>query len=125
MKGIRYLGPITDLEQLAPIFVASDLFVFPGAVGLGPLQALCYDLPVIAIEARNHGPEYEYLTPENSFLLKSDTTPFAYAKSINKIFSKNEQLSNFKNQIWCTISHLTIENMAENFIFGIDSMLEI
>ena len=53
---ISYLGTVVDLEELAPIYVASDVLAFPGSVGLGPLQALCYDLPVITIDSPTHMP---------------------------------------------------------------------
>ena len=121
--GVRYLGAITDLEQLAPLYVISDVFSFPGLVGLGPLQALCYDLPVITIDAPNHMPEIEYLNQQNSIVLPAETTPQEYATSIFQFIENKDTFEKFKLGVWKTIEHLTIENMAQNFIDGINSVL--
>lgn len=121
---ISYLGPIVALDKLAPIFVASDLYVFPGSVGLGPLQALCYDLPVITIQSDNHGPEIEYLTAQNSFILDEHTSPHLYAESIHHLFQHPEQLTGLKKTVWNSIKHLTIEQMANHFALGISTLLE-
>lgn len=57
------------MNILAPLYAASDVFTFPGDVGLGPLQALCYDLPVITLESPTHMPEIIYLNKSNSIIL--------------------------------------------------------
>lgn len=121
---ISYLGTVTDLEKLAPIYIMSDLFVFPGSVGLGPLQALCYDLPVITIHSDHHMPEIEYLTSSNSVLMDKHTGPEEFAHEINSIFN-NGSLEQLKSSTWSSIQHLTIENMATNFIDGVNTILEL
>lgn len=123
LQNVSYFGPITNLDKLAPIYVAADVFSFPGSVGLGPIQALCYDLPVVTIASQIHPPEIEYLLPTNSLILSSDTTSKDYAQSIIELFADSEKLSRFKNNIWSTIEHLTIEQMAQNFANGINSIL--
>ena len=60
-ENITYFGPVVNLDKLAPIYVAADVLSFPGALGLAPLQAFCYDLPVVTIDSPLHAPEYEYL----------------------------------------------------------------
>ena len=124
LNRIKYFGPEVDPLRLAPIYIASDLFTYPGQVGLAPLQALCYSLPVITIDSNYlHGPEIEYLTPENSLILQQSTTPEGFARKIHELFCNKENLAFLKEQSWPSIQHLTIENMAENFIFGVNSIL--
>lgn len=122
-KNVSYFGSIMELDKFAPIYVAADVFSFPGSVGLAPLQALCYNLPVITIDSQIHPPEIEYLSPQNSLILPSETNPEDYANSIIELFANTEKLNCLKNSSWSTIKHLTIENMARNFAAGIDIIL--
>ena len=123
--GITYFGPIVELSELAPIYVASDLFTFPGSVGLGPLQALCYDLPVITVDSLTHMPEIEYLGPANSILLEVSTTPEQYAQAIANLFAEPGRLDSLKSSIWPSIRHLTIDQMARNFVQGVNTILAV
>lgn len=124
-ENITYFGSVVEIQKLAPIYVASDIFAYPGQVGLAPLQALCYDLPVITIDSHfNHGPEIEYLTPENSIILDQSTSPEEYARAITDLFQDNKRLQLLKSNTWPSIRHLTIEQMANNFIGGINLILE-
>lgn len=123
MSNITFLGPIASVEELAPIYTVSDIYVFPGSVGLGPLQALCYDLPVITIASAVHGPEIEYLSPANSIILPELTTPDQFSQAIIALFSNNRKFDELKSNAWPSIQHLTIENMAKNFITGVNRIL--
>jgi len=122
--NINFFGSITNIDQLARLYVASDVYVIPGCVGLGPLQAMCFDLPIVTIESPFHGPEIEYLTSENSIVMDKNTTPDMYAKTVIALLSDPIQLQILKSKIWKSISHLTIENMARNFIEGINTVIK-
>lgn len=123
LENITYFGSITNLSKLAPIYVASDVFSFPGLVGLGTLQALCYNLPVITIKSSNHKPEIEYLSPLNSIILDPETSPKDYAMAIIDLFNDSDKLQKLKDNTWSSIKHLTIEQMAMNFIEGVNKIL--
>jgi glycosyltransferase involved in cell wall biosynthesis len=125
LNSVSFLGPIVGLDKLGPIYVASDMYVFPGSVGLGPLQALCYDLPAITIDSDTHMPEIEYLLSTNSIVLKSSVTPEEYAKAILNLYKDPAHLRELKANIWPSIRHLTIEQMAQNFIRGVNTLLEL
>ncbi|MFN2208920.1 MAG: glycosyltransferase family 4 protein [Candidatus Promineifilaceae bacterium] len=120
---ITYLGPIVEPDQLARVYVAGDIFAFPGSVGLGPLQALCYDLPVVTIDSNVHMPEIEYLNQDNSIILPEGTTAEMYAQTISDLFDHAQKLRDLQDSIWPSIEHLTIEQMALNFIHGINTIL--
>lgn len=122
--NISYFGSVTGIQELVPIYTVSDLFTYPGQVGLAPLQAICYDVPVITIDSDyNHGPEIEYLNTENSIILNKSTNPKEFALEIKNLFDNKERLERLKMSSWSSIKHLTIENMANNFIFGINTIL--
>ncbi|MEM7129002.1 MAG: glycosyltransferase family 4 protein [Chloroflexota bacterium] len=121
-KNVHCLGTIVDLDELAPIYAASDLFAFPGAIGLAPLQALCYDLPVITLESTMHKPEVEYLTSANSIILPSNLSPKEYASELLNLTTDGGRLRDLRSQIWPSIRHLTIEQMAKNFASGVTSI---
>jgi L-malate glycosyltransferase len=123
LTNVTYFGPIVELDRLAPLYVASDVFACPGSVGLGPLQALCYDLPVITIDSATHGPEIQYLTPKNSVVLATSTTPVEYAQAIVNLFRDSARLDTLRANIWSSIEHLTIEQMAQNFVQGVNTIL--
>jgi len=125
LDNISYFGPVIELDKLAPIYTVSDVFAFPGSVGLGPLQALCYDLPVVAIDSFTHMPEIEYLLPTNSIVLDASTTPEEYARAIMSLFDDPARLNSLKTSTWPSIQHLTIEQMACNFIEGVNTILGV
>ena len=120
---VTLFGSQTELDILAPIYVASDIYVITGAAGLGPLQANCFDLPSMVIDSPFHGPEIDYLTPKNGLLLPNDTTPIEYAETISQVFSTQGLLGQFEGKVWESVSHLTIENMAKLFALGVEKIL--
>lgn len=120
---LQYLGTVDDPEETACIYAASDLYYVPSYVGLGPLQAFSYDLPVIARELDWHSPEVEYLNEKNSaFLSSTADTPARQAAEIVEIAERLLQ-PGFRAGIYGSVSHLTIEAMADNFICGINKVL--
>jgi len=124
-SNLSYLGVFTSLEEIAPLYTASDLFVIPGLIGLAPLQAMCYDLPIVTVDLPGHGPEIEYLSSNNSIILDTDTTPEKFALEVHNLFCEPNRLENLKSCVWPSIKHLTIENMAENFIRGVNYIFNI
>ncbi len=122
-ENVTFQGILTKTEQLAPLYLMSDLYVYPGNVGLGPVQALCFDLVPVVIDSQNHNPEYEYLTDKNSMILPDNTTTERYAEAIDLLMNDPNKLNELRSETWNSIKHLTIENMARNFIDGINSIL--
>lgn len=124
LPGVSCYQSADDLE-IIPLYLTSDVFTFPGSVGLGPLQALCYDLPVITIASDAQNPEFEYLSKDNSIILGPSATPGDYADNIENLFGEHHLLGAMKPKIWPSIQNLTIEAMANNFIAGVNKLLEM
>lgn len=110
-------------EDINYFYMISDLFMFPGACGLGPVQALCFDLTPAVIDSSIHNPEYEYLNEKNAIICDRDVSPEAYADAIDTHLQDTEQWQRVRAQAWPSIRHLTVENMAKNFVHGINTIL--
>jgi len=122
-KFIKFFGEITDGNKLVSLYLKSDLFVFPGDIGLGPLHALSFNLIPIVIESESHNPEREYLNDINSFILPKSTTEQEFANEINRICIDNNIIKKKEESSWDTIKNLTLKNMANNFANGVEKIL--
>ena len=122
-ESFRYVGTV-PYADIGHYYVISDLYTFPGAVGLGPLQALCFDLNSAVIDSPIHNPEYEYLGSHNALILPEGSTSERFALAINGLLEDRPRWAELRAQAWPSIRHLTIENMAANFIAGVSSILQ-
>ncbi|ETW93815.1 MAG: hypothetical protein ETSY1_37585 [Candidatus Entotheonella factor] len=119
---ISYKGFVSE-EDINYYYMISDLYIFPGAVGLGPIQALCFDLTPAVIDSPIHNPEYDYLNEDNAIICHPEVSPEAYAEAIDTHLQDTEQWNRVRAQAWPSIRHLTVENMAKNFVHGINTIL--
>lgn len=63
-EHVHAIGGVYEEAKLAPIFAASDAFVYPSNVGLSILHAMGYGLPVVLGDRMElHNPEAEALRP--------------------------------------------------------------
>ncbi len=120
--AISYKGSVSE-EDINYYYMISDLYIFPGAVGLGPIQALCFDLTPAIIDWPIHNPEYDYLTDDNAIICDREVDPEAYADAIDRHLQDADQWQRVRAQAWPSIRHLTVENMANNFVRGINTIL--
>ncbi len=101
-------------------FLESDLFVYPGGIGLSALHALSFGLPIITTDYVNeHGPEFELLKKEYNGDLYIDNLP---EDLTNKIINWQKKIikdhpTYIKNCIGIVneMEYLP-EKVAENFI---------
>lgn len=87
---IIWVGATRDQHMMAPWFLSSKLFVYPGAVGLSVLHAMSYGLPVVLNDNPKHnGPEYEAFKPgENGFAFQENNVSdliHVVATALNKV----------------------------------------
>lgn len=124
-ENVCFLGPIQEPTRLADLYVAADLYVLPGSIGLGPLQAACYDLPLMTLRIDTHGPEIAYCDDRNSVMLPANASPGTFASELKELMNNADVLSRLRQGIWPSVSHLTVENMAEKFAAGISRILSV
>jgi glycosyltransferase involved in cell wall biosynthesis len=121
--GVTCCGTIVERPRLAEWFVRSDVYVNPGNVGLGVVHSLCYDLTPVVIDRRTHSPEYEYLNDRNSVIVRETVSPAEYGSEISALCSNQARWEQYRALAWPSINHLTIDNMAQNFIDGVGEIL--
>jgi hypothetical protein len=74
------------------------------------------------IDSRVHSPEYEYLNHNNALILPQGSGAQEYASAIIALLQDRAKWNELRVQAWPSIRHLTIENMAQNFINGVNSI---
>jgi hypothetical protein len=57
--------------------------------------------------------------------LPEGTNPKEYSDAIEKTLSNTESFAAFRETVYDTIKHITIENMVKNYAGGIDRILNI
>jgi glycosyltransferase involved in cell wall biosynthesis len=121
-KKVNFLGSIYDEKILSQILHNSDLFVYPGSIGLSLFTAFANSLPVITHD------EYKYQAPEfyaiennyNAILFKYlDINDFDL--KIKSFFENKDNILKMKNHAFDTISKkYTLDKMTNNFIQAIN-----
>jgi L-malate glycosyltransferase len=120
-NSVTYFAGMDDISRAC---IVSDLYVLPGAIGLGPIHALCFDLTPVVIHSNTHKPEYEYLNDNNALILPERSTSEQLGLAINALVVDRAKKASLRAGAWPSIKHLTIENMARNFISGVNSILQ-
>ncbi|MGB9692087.1 MAG: glycosyltransferase family 4 protein [Candidatus Sumerlaeaceae bacterium] len=122
-EHVRFLDAV-DEEIAQELLACADLFCLPGQTGLAPLRALCFDLPVVTFQHRSNTPESAYLTPRNTVFLPPSVSAKEFAETLSRAFDDWKEPERRK-QLYPTIAHLTMENMVDNFIKGINLALNV
>ena len=122
-NGIHFPGSIVDPELLGTYLTAADAYIAPGMLGLGILQPLAHELPLLGFNLETHGPEVDYLTPQNSTLLPANTPSQEFA-NILAAFCANPDCRRSAAR-YNSISNLTQENMATQFDKAIRTILDL
>lgn len=122
---ILYLKGIIDSKELVKYYVASDLFFFPGDIGLGPLTSLSFNLPVMVIDSETHNPEFEYLNSNNAIILEKNSSIDEITDSIISYFDNPGKRKVLEENIWSSINHLTLANFANNFDNAMHKIFDI
>lgn len=117
-EQITWLGPIHDEMQLAPWFLQSDLFVYPGAIGLSLLHAFNYGLPVVTHDQlKQHNPEISALESGRSGALFAKGDAAALADTLEGLLNNDALRADMSARAEHTIKtrfHTTI--MVDRFM---------
>lgn len=117
-QAVRVYGPV-DEPTAQDLLTISDVFCLPGQIGLAPLRALCFDLPIVAVRVSYHAPEVEYLNENNALLLPVDASPRDLVEALERTLDQYKTPAQ-RDRLYPTIAHLTMENMVDNFIAGVN-----
>jgi len=106
IPNVHFLGRLFDEAKLAEYFMASDLFLMPGYVGLAIIHAFSFGLPLLTGGPGEviHSPEIQFFKHgKNGFMLplKEDV----FANQIIKLFEDSERLTELSEHALATASN--------------------
>jgi len=109
-------------RELAVRLSLAELWLNPGLVGLGVLDAFCAGLPVITRDLDVHSPEVEYIDHGvNGLVLPREMT--VYAATVIELLHDTERLYSMQRAALESASKHSIDAMAENFARGVATCL--
>lgn len=118
---VRCTGPQFGRE-LAVLLSLAELWLNPGLVGLGVLDAFCAGLPVITRDLDVHSPEVEYIDHGvNGLVLAPDMN--GYARTVVELLHDGERLRRMQRAAQDSAARHSIDAMAKNFARGIVACL--
>jgi glycosyltransferase involved in cell wall biosynthesis len=123
-KNILFIGEIYDQNRLAPWFLCSTLFIHPGAIGLGLLQAYGYGLPVITHGNKaNHGPEFAAFSNNETGYTYIENDYINLKNVVISSLENFDNLADIRNNIWYIARQkYNVDIMAERFLGIISSI---
>ena len=117
----RWIGAEYEEAALAPWFMSSHCFVYPGSIGLGLLHAFGYGLPVITHgDRRRHGPEIAALVHNWNGLEFDAASPTTLADQILRLTGDPELRDRLgRNALETVASRYSIDVMVDRFLSAI------
>lgn len=118
---LRYEGPAFGDAKTEALAIA-DLWLNPGLVGLGILDAFVAGLPLLTTDVPVHSPEIEYLEPgRNGLVSATGAEPFAAA--VLALLADAPRLARWSRAAREDGERHGIETMAANFAAGVQACL--
>jgi glycosyltransferase involved in cell wall biosynthesis len=115
---IHYVGPAFDGDRV-PYFALARLALMPGGVGLGIVDSLALEVPLVTTDVPYHGPEIEYLeNGVNGVIIKETTDPTDYADAVAALLLQPSRLESLRKGCRLAADRYTIEEMVERFAAG-------
>ncbi|MDQ3180573.1 MAG: glycosyltransferase [Acidobacteriota bacterium] len=118
----KFLGNLTDKEELADLYANADVFIHPNPrepFGIAPLEAMASGTPVVA---PNSGGILSYATRENAWLVEPLAENFSGA--IREIFSAPEKSQTKISSALQTTKQYTWEISTNRLFSFYDEMFE-
>ena len=110
-------------REIVPYFELADVCLMPGAVGLTILDTFALETPLITTRLPDHGPEIEYLRPEQNGIMTENTVD-AFVDGAVRVLSSAEVRERLKAGCRESAIHYTLQNMVRNFRGGVHGALE-
>lgn len=116
-RNILYAGPLWG-QNKAICFRLANIFLHPGAVGLGILDSFVASLPFVTTSEALHGPEIDYLDSGRNGLIVSGNEE-AFVEAVVNLIRDPARFAMMQRSAKNTVNNYTIENMAEKMCNGI------
>jgi len=124
---LRLLGAMHGEEMLAPWFLSSSCFAYPGAIGLSLNHAFAYGLPVVAHDnPLQQMPEFAALTAGRNGLLFRQHDPDALAETLAGLLTDEQRCRTLGQNAFRTVrSTFSVGRMVENFAAAIHAASQV
>lgn len=110
-------------KNKALYFKISDIFLLPGAVGLGILDSFAFETPLVTMDFKFHGPEYEYIDNNYNAIISHGNLA-DYVKEVENLLNNPAKINELKKTARVMIKKYNVEVMVNNFIEGIEKALK-
>lgn len=111
-------------REKAELLSLAEMWLNPGLVGLGILDAFCARLPLLTTDLPQHGPEIEYLEPGKNGLI-AEPKAMAFADAIESLLGDPVGLAAMRAEAESSSHRYSIGAMAENFAGGVKQCLRL
>jgi glycosyltransferase involved in cell wall biosynthesis len=120
-RCVVYAGPMFGRDK-ATCFRMAEVFLHPGAVGLGVLDSFAAALPFVTTSEAVHGPEIDYLQDGvNGLMVTGDDEHFA--QHVVSLLHDPNLIATLSEGARRAAARYTVENMIRNVRDGIISCL--
>ena len=109
-------------REKAQLLSLAEMWLNPGLVGLGILDAFCARLPLLTTDLPLHSPEIEYLEPGRNGLMVPPSGR-AFADAIECLLADPDRLRALRAGAQASSHRYSIEAMAHNFAAGVRQCL--
>ncbi len=118
---LRLLGALHGEEELAPWFLSSTCFAYPGAIGLSLNHAFGYGLPVVTHDnPHQQMPEFSALTAGENGLLFRQHDHLSLAETLAGLLADEQRCRTLGQNAYRTVrGPFSMERMVENFAAAI------
>jgi len=119
---IHFTGPLFGRDK-AICFRMAEIFLHPGAMGLGILDSFAAGLPSVTGSEARHGPEIDYLENGVNGLMVSGNEE-VFAKAVVDLMRDPARMASMRQGAGDSAARYTVENMVEKMSRGILACLE-
>ncbi len=116
-ERVRFLGHVSDLDELRSLYANAIASVSPGSAGLSLIQSLGFGVPMLIARREPHGPEIEAaLEGDNAIFFPSDS-PRELASTLIDVAREREHWLARRTFIATHVrTHYTIDGMVDSFL---------
>lgn len=119
----HYLG-VKKGQDKADVLALANIIINPGLVGLGILDSFVCGVPMVTTDCRLHSPEIAYLENGINGLMTSDALE-PYVDAVSMLLSTPRRLGELRAGCLQSASKYTVDNMARNFVEGVEHCLAL
>ncbi len=114
---VIFAGAIYSEAELAPYFLAADVFVYPSRGGLSFIHAMAYGVPVVTDDALHlHGPEIDALLSAQAGILYKHQDAADLTRAIRELLADPDRRGRMsRSGLACVASTCNLKNMTDGF----------